>query len=466
MPWKLFLCLLLSAPVWAQPSVADRWLGIMLETAALDVEKFGARPTILSRQMAIVTTCMYDAWAVYDRRARPTLEEPHRQGTRAEQETAIAWAAHEALRDQFPTYRGRLAEDESAPARLGRSLAHRLLEARHHDGANQLGDEVGGEAGAYADYTMYRPINPNDRVLDPNCWQALPFADGQGGVRYPQFLTPHWYRVKPFALQSARQFRPEPPPRYGSAELKADVDECLHLNANLSVEEKALVELMRDGPKSTGQSGHWLHFARMVSRRDHNDLDQDIKLYFTVANVCMDAFIAAWDSKRVYDSSRPFTLIRYYYKGQKVRGWLGPGLGVGEIDGSQWIPYSPASFVTPPFPGYVSGHSCVSGAAAEALKLFTGSDRFEAEEERQAGELTEPGFDCPTIQQVDGQAGGQESCFVRLHLPTFSQAAEMAGRSRVLGGYHIQADNRAGLRLGRDVAGYSWPIYRAYFEGK
>jgi len=45
--------------------------------------------------------------------------------------------------------------------------------------------------------------------------------------------------------------------------------------------------------------------AQAVSRRDHNDIDRDVKLYFAVANAAMDAFIAAWEAKRYYDSSRP-----------------------------------------------------------------------------------------------------------------------------------------------------------------
>ena len=42
---------------------------------------------------------------------------------------------------------------------------------------------------------------------------------------------------------------------------------------------------------------------------------------------------------------------------------------------------------------------------------------------------------------------------------------EMAGISRVMGGYHIQADNVEGLRLGRKVADYVWPRTKAYFDG-
>ena len=41
----------------------------------------------------------------------------------------------------------------------------------------------------------------------------------------------------------------------------------------------------------------------------------------------------------------------------------------------------------------------------------------------------------------------------------------MAGISRVMGGYHIQADNVAGLKLGRDVAQYIWPEIQKYFDG-
>ena len=57
------------------------------------------------------------------------------------------------------------------------------------------------------------------------------------------------------------------------------------------------------------------------------------------------------------------------------------------------------------------------------------------------------------------------TCDVALKLPTFSATAEIAGISRVMGGYHIQADNIEGLRLGRRVAEFTWPRTRAYFEG-
>ena len=52
-----------------------------------------------------------------------------------------------------------------------------------------------------------------------------------------------------------------------------------------------------------------------------------------------------------------------------------------------------------------------------------------------------------------------------LKLPTFTATAEMAGISRVMGGYHIQSDNLEGLAIGRKVAQFTWPRIRAYFNG-
>lgn len=163
----------------------------------------------------------------------------------------------------------------------------------------------------------------------------------------------------------------------------------------------------------------------------------------------MDAFIACWETKRYYDSSRPWTLVRHYHKGEKIRGWGGPDKGTIEMPAERWHPYSPANFVSPPFPAYVSGHSTVSGACAKMLELFTGSDKFGEKEIRKPGIITETPGDP-----------------VSLPLETFTATADMAGISRVMGGYHIQADNVAGLKMGRDIAQYLWKdVYKKYFEG-
>lgn len=451
------------------PTAAYRWLETVLEAGARSVDRVGARPTILSRDMAVALTAMYDAWAAYDARAvgtrlGGTLRRPPAERTRANKEKAIAYATYRALEELYPEDAAWLAAqlrrfgfdpgdrstDVATPQGVGNVAAAALLAYRRSDGANQQGDLAGPSGKPYADYTGYRPVNPPDRIIDPDRWQQIPFSDGKGGTIYPGFLTPHWGQVKPFALERSDQFRPPPFPKVGSPELKADVEQVLAFNAHLTAEQKAIVEFMRDGPRSTGQSGHWLRFAEDVSRRDRLDLDGEVKLFFSVANVVMDAFIACWEAKRFYDSARPWALVRHLKKGQQVTGYAGPCKGTATLDASEWHPYSPSTFVTPPFPGYPSGHSTASAAASTILTLFTGSDVFGAIARREAGELTESA--CATTP-------------VSLELPTFTATAELAGISRVMGGYHIQADNVAGLELGRKIAAYAWPKYRAYFEG-
>ncbi|HVF43042.1 MAG TPA: vanadium-dependent haloperoxidase [Pyrinomonadaceae bacterium] len=469
-------------------SAAYEWLDIALETVAREHVRNGARPTISSRMFGVVVTSMYDAWAAYDDKAVGTqlggkLRRPPAERTEANKRKAVAYATYRSLLYLFPEDKdyvvGQMRQygfdpddnstDVSTPQGIGNVAAAAVIEYRRHDGANQGGDELGSNGVPYSDYTFYKPTNPADKIIDPDCWQPIPFDDANkpGAKVTPGFLTPHWYRVKTFALKRSDQFRPGPPPKIGSEQLRKEADEVLNMNAGLTLEQKATVEFMRDGPRSTGQSGHWLRFAQAVSARDHYDIDKDVKLFFAVGNVAMDAFIAAWEAKRYYDSSRPWTLIHHYYAGKDVTGWAGPGKGVGTLKGEDWHPYSPYVFITPPFPGYVSGHSTVSAASAKTLELFTGSDYFGATETRHAGELTEPGLSCEYKQMVNGKpaVGITPDGTVTLKLPTFTATAEMAGISRVLGGYHIQADNVAGLELGRKVALYVWPVTKSYFDG-
>lgn len=471
------------------PSAAYRWLEIMQDVSAREIERNGARPTIIARDMVIVTTAMYEAWAAYDDRALGTrlggtLRRPPAERTAENKATAIAYACYRALLFTHPEDAAYIrdemrrmghdpddaSDNPATPQGIGNLAAAAVVAFRRNDGANQLGNEVGSDGTPYSDYTFYEPLNTPKRIVDPDRWQPIPFSDGEGGSFAPGFLTPHWYRVRPLMLERADQFRPPPQPKIGSEQLQREVDEVIRYNASLSLEQRAIVEFMRDGPRSTGQSGHWLRFAQDISRRDGHDLDRDVKLFFTVGGVAFDAFVACWDAKRYHDSSRPWTLVRHLYRGRTVPGWAGPGEGtLTELPAERWHPYSPATFVTPPFPGYPSGHSTVSGASARMLELFTGSDRLEVVCHHEAGALTGEGDVAPAkILSVDGTllSDAPDSARVALACPTFSATAEMAGLSRVLGGYHIEADNVAGLELGRKIAEFTWPRYQALFEGR
>lgn len=491
-----------------KPSAAYEWLQLLLQASGRDAVRNKPRPTVLSRTMAICLTSMYDAWAAYDdvavgTRLHGMLRRPKAERTRENKEKAIAYAAYRSLlfvyAEDAEWIRERFREkgydpdndstDPAKPEGVGNAAANAVAEYRRRDGSNQSGDEPGGNGKPYADTTGYQSKNTPDNIVDPDSWLPIPFSDGKGGTVSPGFLTPHWGKVKPFALERSDQFRPPPPPKYGSEKHRAEMAEVMRANASLSLEQKAVVEFMREGPRSTGQSGHWLQFAADVpvrdrspgldmmgaamneasdiSLRDRHGLDQDVKLFFSVANVVMDAFIACWEAKRFYDTSRPYWWARLYHKGEQVDGWRGPGKGVGKIPAERWTPYSPDTFLTPPFPGYVSGHATASGAASRMLELFTGSDAYGAVAFQRAGELTEPGHSAAALLAREGvpAADAPESKDNRLALPSFTATAEMAAVSRLWGGYHIRTDNEEGLILGRRIAMHSWPKVKAYFDG-
>ena len=450
-------------------NLAYRWAEMALLATANDTERFKPRPTITSRYLALVQVAVFDAWSRYDDNALPVYlqnveRRPMEERQLKNKEIAISFAALRTLQEYYPADStifeqfmdslgfdaGDRSLDPSTAIGIGNLAAKATIEARKGDGANQYGEEEGSQGEPYYDYLHYSPVNSPDVSKDVGRWQPKYFADGQGGRFAPGCLTPYWQLVKPIALKSADQFRPGPPPVIGSEQLRKEVEEVVEMQAKLTDEEKALVEFMRDGPQSVQQAGHWLKFAQDVSRRDQHTLDQDVKMYFYNQVVAMDGFIASWDSKMHYDYARPYALVHDQYEGQTITAWAGPGKGMQQIDGEQWKPYSPDTFLCPPFPSYVSGHSTISGGCAEALKLWTGSDTFGEEEEWVAGHLTEP----DNLGQT-----------VVLKFPTFTETAEMAGISRVLGGYHIQADNVAGLQLGRDVAREVWKFYLKHVGG-
>lgn len=447
-------------------NIAYKWGEMALQATANDTERFNPRPTVTSRYLGLIFVAVFDAWSRYDEQASPVyLSDVERQPisvqTLDNKEEAISYAAYRTLCEYYYTdsllFRSFMVElgyapdnqsvDPATPAGIGNLAAAAVIEARKGDGANQYGEAEGAKGMPYADYTGYLPVNTPEENVDINRWQPKYFVTKDGQRYAPGCLTPYWQLVKTIGIQSADQFRPGPPPIKGSEQLAKEVEEVVEMQANLTDAEKALVEFMRDGPQSVQQAGHWLKFAQDVSRRDKHTLDEDVKMYFLNQVTAMDAFIASWDSKMHYDFARPYALVNDHYRGKEITGWAGPGKGFVKMKGEEWRPYSPAEFLCPPFPSYVSGHSTISGACAEALRLFTGSDQFSESQQLVAGALTEPDNLGDTVV---------------LEFPTFTETAEMAGISRVLGGYHIQSENVAGLELGRDVAQEVWRFYQKH----
>lgn len=456
----------MSEPI-GKDNLAYRWGGVALRAMADETERNRPRPPVGARQLALTMIAQFDAWSRFDSVAVPVyLDAPRAEAkdrTLVNKEKAIGYAMARVMQVIFPHDSALIAdslrafgydatdfsEDGTTPQGVGNLAAKAVIAARRGDGSNMFGDDPRAPQ-PYGDYTHYQPKNDPDKLVDIDRWQPKYFTKDDGTRWAPGALAPHWPHVKPFALDSAGQFRSAPPPKMGDAQLEKEVREVVALQAGLSNEQKALVEFMRDGPRSVQQAGHWLLFARDVSLRDKHTLDKDVQLYFLITATAMDCFIACWDTKYYYDNSRPYQQVHHLMGNEDINAWGGPYKGIVKMKGKDWRPYSPDSFLCPPFPAYPSGHSTVSGGCSKALELFTGSDVYGKEVRLLPGWLTEPGIT-------------QDS--ITLSFPTFTSAAEQAGFSRVLGGYHIQADNLEGLSMGRKVARVVFDKCQGYIHG-
>ena len=93
---------LASMPRMRADSIVTDWSNATLQ--AIRVSKIG--PPMVARALAIVNTCVYDAWAAYDPFAVGTqlggaLRRPAAEQTEANKEKAISFAAYHALVDLF-----------------------------------------------------------------------------------------------------------------------------------------------------------------------------------------------------------------------------------------------------------------------------------------------------------------------------------------------------------------------------
>jgi hypothetical protein len=452
-----------SATPTAASNVVLQWNASALQ--AIRVTHPG--PPIVARALAVLQTSEYEAWAAYDSvavgtRLGATLRRPASEATDANKREAVSYAAYRTLVDLFPTQSFAFASlltslgydpsdasaDATTPSGIGNTAAAAVIAFRHSDGANQLGDL---HPGAYSDYTGYASVNTPDAIVDPNRWQPLRVPDGQGGEVVQKFIAPQWGNVVPFGLTSAAQFRGAGPVT-NNGQYQKQVEEILHYSEQLTDTQKVIAEYWADGPKSELPPGHWCLFATFVSVRDGHTLDQDVKMFFAMTNAVFDASIAAWESKRHFDSVRPVTAVHYTKGGKPVHAWAGPFQGVQNIDGASWAPYQAATVVTPPFPEYPSGHSTFSAAAAEVLKSFTGSDALGASTTQKAG-----------VSRVE--PGAVPASDVTLAWDTFSTAADEAGISRRYGGIHFVTGDLDGRVLGRQVGAQAWTRAQEYFAG-
>ena len=281
---------------------------------------------------------------------------------------------------------------------------------------------------------------------------------------------------------------------------------------------RVLAEFWADGPESETPPGHWFTILNYVNDHPLFEkrfrgagpildaLAWDVKAYLALAGAMHDVAVAVWGIKGWYDYIRPISAIRsmadrgqstdpalprYHPAGLplmegmvemvedgdplageggehvgkiKLYTWQGPDFiadpatdeaGVGWILAERWWPYQRPTFITPPFAGYVSGHSTFSRAAAEVMTLLTGDAYF-------PGGMSE--FPAPRNAFLVFEEG--PSVDLTLQWATYRDASDQCSLSRIWGGIHPPADDIPGRLIGEQIGVDAFRLAERYFMGE
>jgi hypothetical protein len=281
---------------------------------------------------------------------------------------------------------------------------------------------------------------------------------------------------------------------------------------------RVLAEFWADGLDSETPPGHWFAIYNYISEHPLyekkwggqgpvlDDLEYDVKAYLTLGGAMHDAAISAWSHKGWYDYVRPVSAIRYmadhgqstdstlanyslkgiplipgYIEvvqvGDSLAGannehvgkiklftWKGPSYisnpltdmaGVGWILAENWWPYQRPTFVTPPFAGYISGHSTFSRTAAEVMTAITGDPFF-------------PGGMSNFVAQQNEFLHFEEgpSTPIVLQWATYRDASDQCSLSRLWGGIHPPMDDIAGRKIGIELGAEAFTLANNLFTSQ
>ena len=198
----------------------------------------------------------------------------------------------------------------------------------------------------------------------------VPDQPGHWKGKYPMF--PMLGLSKTVVLDSSSQFRPGPPPDYAK-----EMAELQNFKPNFSSMSNAFFWVSQDF------WGDQLN-KKIFEYNLNQNPPRAARIYAITAIGFYDGFVSCWDAKYAYWGIRP-----------------------NQYDTS----FQPALMVTPPFPGYPSGHAAISAVMAGLYSYFFPAD----------------------------------SAY-------FRQKAKDAAESRFQAGIHFRTDNEVGLELGSKVA--------------
>jgi hypothetical protein len=353
-------------------------------------------PAAGQRVIAIMQVAMFDAVNSIERRYRPYLVQLPAAVTTSK-EAAAAAAAGTVLAGLYPqetelttakaAYLATIPNGDAKAEgiKLGEAVAAGILETRAKDGADA------------PDTYRYK--------TKPGVYVPTPIV-----------VSSTWPNVKPFALTSASQFRPEPPIPLNSEQWAADYNEIKDLGSRISTKRSARqTEDARfwliTGPQSTEPVVRQVVTGRKLSLID------GARLMALTSVAAADAAIAVFDAKYHYEFWRPITAIRNGDQNDNP---------ATERDAT-WQPID----TTPMHPEYPCAHCIISNAVATALETALGA------------------ADVPEIVMTSPTAPGVAHRWTNIR----AYADEVA-HARIWAGFHYRFSVRVGQDMGRRIGEY------------
>ena len=380
------------------PNVVIQW------NQTLQTLFVGTGPGIHIRALPMMHIAMFDAINSIEELYTPYLGQV-KSSRGASAEAAAAAAARDVLAALYPTQQAvfdnllasQLAGMPPGLARqgvaVGQAAAKAVLDWRTNDGwpATQA-------AATAPDPTYVLPPFPG-------LWQPTPPANSLATFTF----YPH---VLPFAMLTATQFLPPPPPTLTSARYATDFNEVKTLGSATSAvrtAEQTLWAQVHAGVNTQIGFFHvWNRVAADVAQRDGLSLIDTARTFVLLTIGLHDGLQTSFTSKFTYGLWRPVTAIRR----------ASEDLNPATVQEDTWTPL----LTTPPYPAYAGNASCLSAASARALQIAFGRDDipFTVTYPRTGGLPTE----------------------TRMYAG-FSDLAQQEADSRIFGGIHYRFDSEA-----------------------
>jgi hypothetical protein len=378
----------LSGPVSADV------IGDWNEKAVAFVTKHRMLPPQAERVVASVHVAMFDAVNSIERRYRPyRLAVTTAKDT--SKETAAAVAAGMVLAGMHPK------DAEELNSLMGTYLATIPPGAAKSEGI-KVGQEIA------AKIVAERKVDGADA---PDAYRPKT----RPGVYVPTPITASsmWPNVKPFAMTSPSQFRPQPPIPLNGEEWAADYNEIKALGGRTSTKRTA--RQTEDGQfwLITGPASYYPIVRQLVVAKKM-DLVDSARFMALASTAAADAYISVFDAKYHYDFWRPITAIRNADNDDNP---------ATERDAT-WQPIDN----TPMHPEYPCAHCITSAAVAAVIEAALGS------------------ADIPEVTMSSPTAPGATHRWTNVW--AYADEVSMA---RIYAGFHYRFSTRVGQDMGRKI---------------